>query len=761
LLFSSISTLLVVLIEGLCVRKCLSMSGLASSLRERLELVASPGRLGTGGDRSLPVSVGPSVGIVVLSAGDIGLVVCGGKSGRSGVRMCVAAPGEDGRCLVKAHTSKATWPVELDSSERMVLIGAPNKEDVVLMDKLWKAKELGPGLSDLLEETKTPLEWQLILDNMSIEGNRDTLEDFAARVKASSTAMTPRPKRNRYDDVLAETPELDEFWMDVDAGAFGADMTSATQQKRVREALPSLVSNTQGLRSQFSRLQDIVYSLRRDIGQDVDGLALALGQLNLSLGERPPVFGLQSVWTYMSALSTTVEEVQARSDSQEVLLGEKVAQIAASTIEQELTSGTVFDILSAGYSFARRFTIATGPGGSMGRDIGDVLESRLVALEISTASRPNQHGRGMPAAPQVPAQPIVDHAALAASEVQARLHALETKMQEKDAAIARLHEDNLLLKNQLKATNAALASDGCEILNRQFESMLAVQQFVADNRVAEFPVAWIDVVALLQFVNNPITDNSEAVAQEANAIKAGYSDSFQSTLATSYRLTLPRIFNKSSSSVTEGAALSQATPLPGLKTYEEWDTSSSTSARSLVESELVTTEKAINEFVDASDLSPLAKEIAMRLVTDAHNFISKLFTFMQRFYYELRNTYSTSDKEAWFLVASIVKQCFVDMNTVRARARMMSVSGERPEVVGSTFLWAALQSRRIAMAYIKHDFRNHPSVAPVITIHLYGHRVSTGVFDAKVKKMELDITKALTDAKAAKAVADRAASSRA
>jgi hypothetical protein len=51
LLFSSISTLLVVLIEGLCVRKCLSMSGLASSLRERLELVASPGRLGTGGDR--------------------------------------------------------------------------------------------------------------------------------------------------------------------------------------------------------------------------------------------------------------------------------------------------------------------------------------------------------------------------------------------------------------------------------------------------------------------------------------------------------------------------------------------------------------------------------------------------------------------------------------------------------------------------------------------------------------------------------------
>jgi hypothetical protein len=131
----------------------------------------------------------------------------------------------------------------------MVLIGAPNKEDVVLMDKLWKAKELGPGLSDLLEETKTPLEWQLILDNMSIEGNRDTLEDFAARVKASSTAMTPRPKRNRYDDVLAETPELDEFWMDVDAGAFGADMTSATQQKRVREALPSLVSNTQGRRA--------------------------------------------------------------------------------------------------------------------------------------------------------------------------------------------------------------------------------------------------------------------------------------------------------------------------------------------------------------------------------------------------------------------------------------------------------------------------------------------------------------------------------
>jgi hypothetical protein len=72
-------------------------------------------------------------------------------------------------------------------------------------------------------------------------------------------------------------------------------------------------------------------------------------------------------------------------------------------------------------------------------------------------------------------------------------------------------------------------------------------------------------------------------------------------------------------------------------------------------------------------------------------------------------------------------------------------SSQSAAVVGGAYLWAALQAQRIMQEYVEAEFRHHPSVSPVITIHLYSHRVPISIFENRTTKVD-ETLKKLTDA---------------
>ena len=107
--------------------------------------------------------------------------------------------------------------------------------------------------------------------------------------------------------------------------------------------------------------------------------------------------------------------------------------------------------------------------------------------------------------------------------------------------------------------------------------------------------------------------------------------------------------------------------------------------------------------------------------------------------------------EAWHLVASIAKQIFINLALVRSSAKFIHVSSADTERVATVLMWSTLQSHRIMQEYLLAGFRGHPNVAPVVTLHLYEHRVPTTVF----AKLEKEVETIALLAKSAKSVQDR------
>ena len=97
---------------------------------------------------------------------------------------------------------------------------------------------------------------------------------------------------------------------------------------------------------------------------------------------------------------------------------------------------------------------------------------------------------------------------------------------------------------------------------------------------------------------------------------------------------------------------------------------------------------------------------------------------MQRFYCEITIVHKTEEIEQWHLVASIVKQVFLDLAKVRGPARFVNMTTTKDIDVASTFMCASLvQAHCVMQEYTTSNFRGHP-------LHLYAHRVPHGLHTA-------------------------------
>jgi hypothetical protein len=110
------------------------------------------------------------------------------------------------------------------------------------------------------------------------------------------------------------------------------------------------------------------------------------------------------------------------------------------------------------------------------------------------------------------------------------------------------------------------------------------------------------------------------------------------------------------------------------------------------------------------------------------------------FYQELLTTSEATEEEAWELVSGCIKKIFEDLRRVRATAAN-ATSEINPSSKCATYLWALIQSHRIMKEYIDARFRNHPSIAPVIILHVFKTRVTQVSHNNNVKRLEGRIAK--------------------
>lgn len=112
----------------------------------------------------------------------------------------------------------------------------------------------------------------------------------------------------------------------------------------------------------------------------------------------------------------------------------------------------------------------------------------------------------------------------------------------------------------------------------------------------------------------------------------------------------------------------------------------------------------------------------------SQNFLADLCNWIDSFYLELKTTSQCTPEEAWHLVALCVKKVFEELRIPHAKASNASNLTSHNDRT-ATYLWAMIQAHQIMSSFSAHRFRGHPSVAPVVMLHVFTTRATTTALD--------------------------------
>jgi len=218
------------------------------------------------------------------------------------------------------------------------------------------------------------------------------------------------------------------------------------------------------------------------------------------------------------------------------------------------------------------------------------------------------------------------------------------------------------------------------------------------------------------------SDLEELRFDDYSGKRSEYSSTTDAVYVLSFRRELPTIFGKvPSSGVAKNSRI-----LPGLATFNDWDTRLGLDgARHVLLYNIKQAEPSLRESMRF--LEPDARELAMELLSRSSAFISSLSQWISNFYTELKTASSAGDAECWRLTSHAVRTVFRDIGEVRAVAKRLTGT-LTPLQKSSYYVWATLQAHCIMDEYVARDFKNHPSIAPMLNQHLFESRVPLTMF---------------------------------
>jgi hypothetical protein len=110
-------------------------------------------------------------------------------------------------------------------------------------------------------------------------------------------------------------------------------------------------------------------------------------------------------------------------------------------------------------------------------------------------------------------------------------------------------------------------------------------------------------------------------------------------------------------------------------------------------------------------------------------------TFVTDFVQEMSSTAESPVEEAWELVSACVRKIFDELRRVRAAASN-AMAEQNPVTRCAMYMWCLIQANRVQKEFLDVRFRNHPSIAPVIILHVFRTRVTKVAFKEGLKRLE-------------------------
>lgn len=654
----------------------------ASSLPE-----GAAGVIGSGGSsgESNRSNGGTSCPVFVTTPEVIASICMGAVNG--GVKFCTL--GAD-TCSYSTHEKKVSV------KENHIYIASTNKSAFshhYLSTGLLTRDEL----TALTMETRPLEEWIQLFHSF-----QQLPEPFDIK-----SVVTPKKRKLRYEEEDEEVNLLSSLIQDFNAiTSSDEDFEVFIQAKDFYPMWDKLVRSVNSLNSK-------VKVLRHSTGDDLDALEGKLLVMKANIGQKPDedstldnALSCPTVWDGMVFLQNNLDE---------------------STKNQKASQQVLQDLSSAFQNFKQ----------SMGNQMSST-QHQMTDLQALLSD-------------------LSDFTTLLDREQQA----LVPKVQSLGGGLtpSTLYQEILDRITTLEGLCSGATPQPASALTGAFES-LKVKVQLLESRLGENPVrigdyifnskedvrAWVeehasglsfslfhDPITLMENLTDIHMERKDVITEFYQASKIGFSEPESKHIAA-FRIIVPTLLGRTK----EGDKLSINTPLAALPDYATWNSNDNFSdVKSRIQRGLDDLKLQIGDAITTSCyLHPKAERLAQKMHDLSHTFLSELSSWIDSFYNELKATSHCTPQEAWHLVALCVQKLFEELRIPRARAaNAAGIKATNDRL--STYLWALLQVHQSMSGFLTHRFRGHPSVAPVVMLHIFSTRVTW----AAHKKLEEAVSK--------------------
>ena len=666
-------------------------------------------------------------GVVLCELGSLGSSFCGGAVGQSG-KVCLATD-----CSIAAHRSnKASALLDLQASGALQVLLIKSGPDPArtaygspsLDVTMWDAVQL----DSVLDATRTLTDWTAFFAVSADQDDEDLPPevadpaDFEGRLQLAKGAVkTPRkapskgrPEMSPPELVLKPVPTTPDF-------PKGAS----------RSIVEALQANQEMLRSAVADLQrDLqrVSSALQDRGSSELRMADKLNVLQSLMGSPPPNPRAPTLWHSVDDLAQSLTAL----DSQRVDL--PTLSTALRTQKEEVLSQSA----------------------KLSQQVETQLAGQLQALLLGPTGKAIQDGH-LAATRDLPALAARVTQLEAAGSSMSLVGGTESPSPEE---LTSLRE----MVNQLRRQVTDLRGQGLAVTieGEHFASLDDTLAWVKSNRVKDMAFYFMDAVSLLQVLSVEHATSTDRVDGDAKGNKVGLKDPLAREVFHSFEKELPD--NLGGSKTTQSA---DRRSLAKLKTFKDFRGSGAldSGAKKRILNEINEAMSAITTKIVRSGMSAEAITIAKSLLRESKAFVQSLFSFMEEQYLNYGADSALTPARRWALICAVVRIVFGEIAKVRGDPKFLSSLEVHEDDTAACVVWAVFQAHRVMAEFIRDDFRNHPSIAPMLTGHLleivaYREQVDKVRADvtAQVTGLQQDVNKAKATAEAAKRIADQATS---
>ena len=285
---------------------------------------------------------------------------------------------------------------------------------------------------------------------------------------------------------------------------------------------------------------------------------------------------------------------------------------------------------------------------------------------------------------------------------------------------------------QMKLLEARLPAHASRPLGGQnFRSRNDVQLFVEKYIPLSSFALFHDAVTILESLGGNHIEKKDVLTEVYQSNRVNMTIGEARHIA-SFELTLPTPFGR----ITESGSQTKYA-LPAIKSFKDWDSYDNVSGRKqyILNGCEDLKIQIRSEIGLALDDCLEARSLAHDMHEQSQVFIAEMCNFMSTYFHELITTSEATEEESWELVSSLMKKMFEEMRRPRAQATC-AITETNPVMKATAYLWAMYQAHKVQREFLETRFRNHPSIAPVIVLHVFKTRVTRVSMSATVKRLE-------------------------